>query len=263
MKKFFSKFENKIINKFNRDNYIIFNLNKKELNKIKKKVIIQLKKIHKKNNEIKLENIHNLIESSELNKYRMKIYSDLNKSKDFLRNYYLLGSKILNIICGNELVMQRKVNLSIQMPNDDSSLLPLHSDVWSGCSPFEVVLWIPLVNCKKTQSMFIMPKKLNEKYYKKMQNYNSVSEIEKKVQKKVKWLNLKYGQGLIFLHSTMHGNMVNKEKNTRWSFNCRFKSVFSPYDDKSIGETFFPITLRPASISGMEYQEPKVKYVRF
>ena len=50
----------------------------------------------------------------------------------------------LKLICGNELAMQRKVNLSMQVPKDDSSLLPVHSDVWSGCSPFEVVLWMPL-----------------------------------------------------------------------------------------------------------------------
>ena len=33
---------------------------------------------------------------------------------------------------------------------DDSALLPVHSDVWSGCSPFEVVVCTPLVDCKNT-----------------------------------------------------------------------------------------------------------------
>ena len=46
------------------------------------------------------------------------------------------------------------------MPNDDSSLLPVHSDTWAGDSPFEIVMWIPLVNCNKTQSMFILPMNL-------------------------------------------------------------------------------------------------------
>ena len=53
--------------------------------------------------------------------------------------------------------MQLRINLSIQMPNDTSSLLPIHSDVWSGDSPFEAVVWLPLVNCYKTKSMFILP----------------------------------------------------------------------------------------------------------
>lgn len=264
MKNFFLRSENKIINRFIKDGYLIFDIKKKkELNNIKKQVLNLSKKIFKAKKIIGIEKIHNHLQFNELNKFRLKIYSELNKSNSFQSNYYSLGREYLDIICGNELVMQRKVSLSIQMPKDDSSLLPLHSDVWSGCSPFEIVLWIPMVNCKKTQSMFILPKKINEKLYKNMDKFNSVSELENKVKNKVKWLNINYGQGLIFLHSIMHGNMINNEKNTRWSFNCRFKSVFSPYDDKSIGETFLPITLRPASVSGMQYLEPKVKNVRF
>ena len=66
--------------------------------------------------------------------------------------------------------MQRKINLSIQMPEDDSALLPVHSDVWSGCSPFEVVVWTPLVDCKSTQSMFVHQKILKKKNQKKQKN---------------------------------------------------------------------------------------------
>ena len=36
-------------------------------------------------------------------------------------------------------------------------LLPTHADTWSGDSPFEVVVWVPLVNCYKTKSMYILP----------------------------------------------------------------------------------------------------------
>jgi sporadic carbohydrate cluster 2OG-Fe(II) oxygenase len=159
--------------------------------------------------------------------------------------------------------MQRKINLSIQLPQDDSSLLPLHSDVWSGCSPFEVVLWIPLVDCKKSNTMFILPKKINNQFYKKMKKFESVSQIENKTKKYAKWLNIKFGQALIFFHSAMHGNKVNQENSTRWSFNCRFKSIFSPYDYKSVGETFLPITLKPASQNAMNYEDPDVRSRNF
>ena len=52
------------------------------------------------------------------------------------------------------------------MPNDDSSLLPVHSDTWAGDSPFEIVVWLPLVDCKESQSMFILPK--NTKFLKSL-----------------------------------------------------------------------------------------------
>ena len=46
------------------------------------------------------------------------------------------------------------------------------------------------------------------------------------------------------------------EATTRWSLNCRFKGLFSPYADKRLGEFFEPITLRPASRLGLDYELP-------
>ena len=45
----------------------------------------------------------------------------------------------------------------------------MHADTWSGDSPFETVIWLPLVNCYKTKSMFILKQskyKNFEKFYK-------------------------------------------------------------------------------------------------
>ena len=79
----------------------------------------------------------------------MKIINEVNQNKDLRKLYYKVAKKYLDILVGNELAMQLRINLSIQLPNDKSSLLPLHSDVWSGDSPYEIVVWLPLVNCTK------------------------------------------------------------------------------------------------------------------
>ena len=100
----------------------------------------------------------------------MFLYNELNKSKNFHKFYLKTCEEYLDIICGNELSMQKKINLSIQMPRDESSILPIHSDVWSGNSPFEIVVWMPLVDCSKTKSMFILPYKDNSYYYKNFKN---------------------------------------------------------------------------------------------
>ena len=55
----------------------------------------------------------------------------------------------------------------------------------------------------------------------------------------------------------MHGNRINTESQTRWSFNCRFKSLFSPYAEKRLGDFFEPITIRPATRFGMNYRLPE------
>ena len=64
---------------------------------------------------------------------------------------------------------------------------------------------------------------------------------------------------MLFNQSLPHGNRVNMENETRWTLNCRFKGLFTPYKDKKIGEFFEPITLRAASVSGLNYQFPELK----
>ena len=97
----------------------------------------------------------------------MYVYNKINLTKNFQKFFYELGRDYIDLICGNELVMQKKCNLSLQMPKDKSSVLPLHSDVWSGDSEFELVFWLPLVNVYRTKSMFIINPKDNEKFLKK------------------------------------------------------------------------------------------------
>ena len=188
----------------------------------------------------------------------MNILKNLNLYK--LRyHYFNIAREALYILAGNELMMQKNINLSIQFPGDDSSLLPLHADTWSGDSPFETVVWIPLVDCYHTKAMYILPpiaSKELDKQFIKSAGKNS-NDLYQSIQDKVKWLKVDYGEVLIFDQALPHGNLINKESETRWSMNCRFKAIFTPYGDKKIGEFFEPITLRAASKNGMSYKLPK------
>jgi len=159
---------------------------------------------------------------------------------------------------GNELAMQLRVNLSIQLPNDDSSLLPVHSDTWSGDSPFEVVVWLPLVDCYNTKSMYLLPPKLAENLSDnfKLHAEGSSELLFNAIKDDVKWMKVNYGEVLVFSQIYPHGNQVNQEDETRWSMNCRFKGLFTPYKDKKIGEFFEPITLRPVTKLSMSYKLP-------
>ena len=136
--------------------------------------------------------------------------------------------------------------------------MPLHSDTWSGDSPFEVVLWVPFVDCFDTKSMFI----LNQKKIKKFNNiYNQKltiksSDLYDKIKDEVDFLNIKFGQFLLFNQNLPHGNIVNKTKETRWSMNCRFKSLFSPYSEKKLGQFFTPLDVKPATTIGLNYKFP-------
>ena len=206
-----------------------------------------------------LNNIHKYVEVSKLNNFRVNLINKINSINNFRENYYKIAKNLIDNVVGNEIAMQLRVSLSIQLPKDDSSLLPVHADTWTGVSPFETVVWLPLVDCYKTKSMYILPPKkvdilknlfLNQKIKKS-------DDIFKKIEKDLIWLNAKYGQVVIFDQSLPHGNVVNKEKETRWSMNCRFKSIFTHYADKKIGEYYEPISLKAASKKGISYKLPK------
>ena len=81
-------------------------------------------------------------------------------------------------------------------------------------------------------------------------------ELCKEIKNDVDWIKINYGEVLVFNQAYPHGNRINKESETRWSMNCRFKGLFTPYKDKKIGEFFEPITLRTVSKIAMSYKLP-------
>ncbi len=217
---------------------------------------IKIKNRHGLENDF-FNNIHKFVKKTRLNDFRLKIIDRVNSSKKFKRLYYKICKPYLDILVGEELVMQNRINLSIQFPKDKSSLLHTHADTWDGNSPFEIVVWLPLVDCYKTKSMYILPYsqyKNFEKYYKKRKEKKL--NTFNKFRKKFKWLKIDYGQILLFNQSLPHGNVMNKEKETRWSMNCRFKNPFTPYSEKKIGEFFSPLKLKPLSELGLKYKLP-------
>ena len=139
MPQFFTDKEKKLTKKYEQRGYIIKDLDhyqKKKLIKIRNIYFSLSKKICKfksKNTPYILNNFHKYVSAKNLNKVRLNIIKQSNKNNEELRKlYYEVARDYLEILLGNELVMQKRINLSIQLPKDDSSLLPIHSDVWSG-----------------------------------------------------------------------------------------------------------------------------------
>ena len=209
----------------------------------------------------RLNQIHEYMPVSQLNHFRLKMINSINAESEFRHHYFRLARPYLETLVGNELSMQLRINLSIQLPQDNSSLLPIHADTWSGDSPFEVVVWVPLVDCYGTKTMYLLPPEQNRNLDKNftLRAGESSEVLYQSIMQEVKWLDVKYGEVLIFNQALPHGNRQNMESETRWSMNCRFKSVFTPYGDKKLGDFFEPITLRAASKTGMEYQPPKME----
>lgn len=209
-----------------------------------------------------LNRVHQNLPLSQLNGLRLAVISALREdSQAFQSDYYALVTQALEALVGNELAMQRSVGLSVQLPEDDSSLLPIHADVWDGDSPYEVVVWLPLVDCYRSKSMYLVPLPEDRPLQASLKEADLVDaeSLYRHVSDKVEFLNVPFGHVLIFSQTLMHGNRVNRETETRWSMNCRFKSLLSPYADKKLMETFRPLSMRPATRLGMRYELPELK----
>ena len=203
-----------------------------------------------------LEQIGDEVDPANLNPLRLRVFRGLDAEPWLRPAVYGLARRALAVLVGNELAMQRRVNLSIQLPGDDSSLLPLHADCWSGDSPYEIVLWIPLVDVAGTQSMFLLLPAAHARFAPRLAEAGSVEDLFHAVEPEVEFLRLDFGQILLFDQNLAHGNRINRTPRARWSLNVRFKGIFTPYADKKLGEFFEPITLRTMSRIGLGHRLP-------
>lgn len=205
-----------------------------------------------------LDTIGERLSVEALNDTRLTLIEALQSSPWFREAYFACGRELLETLVGNELAMQRGLGFSIQLPGDETSVLPLHSDAWSEDSPFEVVLWIPLVDVFRSKSMFVLSLEADARWRTRLHEFStrSVEEFTEAAKDDLRYLDIPYGSVLVFTHTIMHGNRVNREATTRWSINIRFKSLFTPYSDKQLGDFFDPITIRPATRIGVSYALP-------
>ena len=180
---------------------------------------------------------------------------------EIVSKYLGLARESIYDTVGDEIAGNRTLNFSIQLPNDKSSLLPIHSDMFSGESEFQINLWVPIVDAFKTNSMFIFNPEFSNNILQNINKYESkgINYFLDRYKKEYAFIKINYGQVLIFTPTCLHGNVENKTDKTRISFNCRYKNLFSPYNEyeeneKKIGSFYEPINLKVASIIGLEHR---------
>jgi sporadic carbohydrate cluster 2OG-Fe(II) oxygenase len=207
-----------------------------------------------------MDRLHEVLPVEKLNDLRLGLYRSTNEQPWFRPTYFSLVRSVLETLVGNELAMQNRINFSIQMPHDRTSLLDIHADVFSGESPYQVVEWLPLVDVERTKSMFILPRPQSEAVTARLKEFSAggMKALYDHVKDDLIWLSVPYGKALIFCPNFLHGNVVNEEPATRWSLNCRLTGLFTPYvsPEKSLGAFYLPITPRPVTRLGMAYEQP-------
>ena len=208
----------------------------KKNNKYLEQLNLLVKKLIKKKHpsfSSELSELHKFVSLKEVNALRLYIFNYINNRFKWEMNISKLCGDDLKNYLGQDILVQSKINLSIQMPNDKSSILSAHSDCWSSDSPFQLNLWIPLTNAYESNSMFIWSKKQSLNLMKKISNddFYQLSPSRLKASKD-QFIKIFFGEILLFNPALIHGNILNKTNQTRISLNLRFKSLFSPEPTK-------------------------------
>jgi len=202
-----------------------------------------------------LQCLHEHLSISKVNHFRLHIFRLINES-DWTSALFKSCFEDASSVLGPDLLIQKKINVSIQMPHDETSILPAHTDCSSGDSPFELVLWIPLTDAFSSNSMFILDKQRSKQFYKSLRTNCAFHDEPGSSD----FVNLRFGQYALFSPALVHGNINNTTKSTRVSLNVRIKSIFSPYTpcvvpDRTFGTYYKVWHLSPICEWGKEVYE--------
>jgi sporadic carbohydrate cluster 2OG-Fe(II) oxygenase len=176
-----------------------------------------------------LSDLHLYIDIKQINDIRLLAFQKINEAIPWKKLLVDLCEEELRHELGRDILVQSKINLSIQMPGDKNSILPAHSDCWSADTPFQINLWIPLTDAFDTNSMFIlsMEQTLDLTHRVANQEIHSFDFNEIDI-KKEQFVKMRFGEILLFNPAVLHGNVENKTDKTRVSLNVRLKAMFAP-----------------------------------
>lgn len=209
-----------------------------------------------------LNNFHNLvkkIDDAELNEKRVLL---INKFNDNFNPGSLIFEAFRDVIIeflGPDILVQKNCNIVIQKPNDPNPS-ELHRDAPAN-SPYEIVLWIPLVDCYKTKAMYIVNFEETKKLYENLDKNSDWETFENLAKTKSIEVPVKYGEGLFFSTAILHGSNINEEKETRFSLNIRFKNIFSPSGLKNQLQFFRKLQISDLTEIGSSIELQKSKFL--
>lgn len=208
-----------------------------------------------------LEEFHLSYDSNTINELRLNAYREINAIEEWEKIYHSMADQTLSELFGPDLLIQRKLNLSIQMPGDITSVLGLHMDTLSGQSPFEIVMWVPFTCVNASNGMYYFDRETSKKMRLEMPQYEDkgLEYLREKYWDKRIELALGEDDVVIFSGTLFHGNVINETQTTRISINCRFKNLFSPAArnlstaERDVGIFYKLYSTSPITRIGMEY----------
>lgn len=208
-----------------------------------------------------LETLHQHCLASNVNDLRLSIFRHLNQNYNWRRVITDSIGPILAQHLGPDIYIQKNINISVQLPADPTSILPMHSDCMSGDSPFQLNIWIPVTRAYGSNSMFLIDRDTSLRLIcQQLDLFSETSSISKELMDKViydsnniihtkkYYVDAQPGDFLIFNPAVLHGNELNTTSITRASLNVRITNIGAPSplannSDRSFHNYFDPLVL--------------------
>lgn len=158
---------------------------------------------------------------------------------------YSASKKVIDSIFGLDIACQKNPNIVFQYP-ESLRFAELHTDSPNN-SPFELVYWLPLVNCYESKSLYIInyddSKELNAKLLNN--KYDDWQSFKDEALQKANHLEIRFGQILGFWSGLLHGSLINSTDESRFSYNVRFKNLYAPHGKKDPLVFYAPFKTSP------------------
>ena len=134
----------------------------------------------------------------------------------------------IDYFLGQDIASQKNPNIVFQYPYSNR-FSELHTDAPNN-SKFELVCWLPLVNCYETKSFFILEQSKSQELLDlyRSDSYASWNDFKEDCVRNAIHLTINYGQVLIFWSGLLHGSLINTTSESRFSLNTRFKQLYAP-----------------------------------
>jgi len=185
--------------------------------------------------------------------FRLTLTKAMTERFDVGRDVFTAFEAPLARLVGVDVLAQRVPNVVFQPPGDPRPT-ELHRDAPAN-SPYEVVVWVPFVDCSGTKSMYLLDRAASHEVLAfHREHHDDPDGFRRLLDARAALMAVPYGSALLFWPGLFHGSLVNRETETRLSLNTRFKHLFAPLGMKDPFRYFRILHTSPLTRLGLAFE---------
>lgn len=168
--------------------------------------------------------------NSEVNQMMVKLLSFTEASSLIAEAF----RTTVEALCGDQLLLQRRANVIMNLPGDKQRRQWPHYEMMSGISPTTFTLWMPLHDLDDDGGIFYVDDEesnsiMHEEHSKGLVNSPYILDLlgDRAPSR------LKYGQAIVFNPFVIHGNVAFASNLARIAVSIRFQSISDPIFQKN------------------------------